>query len=127
MKTVREAMSARVDVKSDATIAEKREDPSVALSGAVKKRRLATDAAASGLRKPQEILSLRSPTRRPAWSKLQRLLGKRHPKRLLPARAFLPTSSLSARWRLCSSLANKAKHRVAREQPSLMARYELSC
>jgi hypothetical protein len=63
MKIVREAMSAKVDVKSDVTIAEKREDPSVALSDAEKKRPLATDAAASGPRKCPETPSLRSPTR----------------------------------------------------------------
>jgi hypothetical protein len=44
-------------------IAEKTGDPNVALSDAVKKRLLATDAAASGLRKCPETPSLRSPTR----------------------------------------------------------------
>jgi hypothetical protein len=63
MKTVREAMWAKLDGKSDVTIAEKREDPSVALSGAVKKRPPVTGAAASGPRKCPETPSLRSPTR----------------------------------------------------------------
>jgi hypothetical protein len=66
-KTVREAVWAKVVEKSEARvvvmIAEKTGDPNVALSDAVKKRLLATDAAASGLCKCPETPSLRSPTR----------------------------------------------------------------
>jgi hypothetical protein len=66
-KTVREAVWEKVVEKSEARvvvmIAEKTGDQNVALSDAVKKRLLATDAAASGPRKCLETPSSRSPTR----------------------------------------------------------------
>jgi len=106
-KNVREAILVKAGLKIEAKDAEKTGDQSEVLSGDEMKMLLETVAAVSGPRKFQGTPSLRNLTRPLAWRKRQRPLGRHLPKPQHLAQVFLPTSSPSAKWRLCSSLANK--------------------